>query len=730
MPRSVSSEEPYRPGIVLVDPLGVGGVTDYTTQLARSLAERGHLVDFVTGTDHTHDPTPGVQVHALVVWERGRTRCGRLLRRAGLAPAANALRFVRVIPSIVRLARRRGILHIQGSYFLPLYAVLVAAARLARVPVVSTPQNFFDRSGPRFGVVRTLVFRASQAIVLHVQSEVELLPTAARERAAVIPVGNFRDIAKTGQGMGKEAAKRSLGLDERRVVALLFGQLRPDKGIIDLLAAAELVPDLAVLIAGQEAGGLAAASDALSAPALNDRLVVREGYLPMSEVATMFGAADVAVYAYPYASQSAAVMLAYGFDTPIVVYPVGGLPDLVEVGRTGWITKRPDVPALIETLREVTALGAVECKRRGLAGGRLADARYSWNAIATRHSEVYRRIAFPVDRTRQRRRPRACFVEGVDDAATPRSGCTHKFRFGTVWRLLQHNIGRTTSMRFLLSRVRARTSDVTTFLVDSTITRRRETLAVYARLCVLCMFVPRSTRPVRMFGVRVHHGSLTQLRQLYQEVFLGRAYAAYAPTTARRILDAGANIGLATLYYKLNYPQAEIVCFEPDPMTFALLERTVRVNGLTGITLRNMALADHDGEETLYYDSDTLGGDPTSTLLRSFRESVGDATYVASATVPCTRLSRELAEPVDILKLDIEGSEGLVLAEAAKLLGQVGTIQMEHHSIPGNDLRAILDLLRGAQMDYWLHEGQLPDLAVSVGMVYARPKKAPEGGCP
>jgi glycosyltransferase involved in cell wall biosynthesis len=305
----------------------------------------------------------------------------------------NALRFVAVTPAIVRLARRRGILHIQGNYFVPLYAGLVVLARLRHVPVVYTPHNLFDRSGPRLALFRGLMFRLSKAIILHVQAEVDRLPPAVSEKAVVIPVGTYRDLARTGGGVAQDAAKRTLGLGDRRVVGLLFGQLRPDKGIVDLLAAAELVPELAVVIAGQEAGGLATATEALAAPALKDRLVVRQGYLSISEAATIFAAADVAVHPYPYASQSAAALLAYAFDTPIVVYPVGGLPDLVEVGQTGWITKRPDVHSLVETLREVTALGAVECKRRGLAGGRLADERYSWKAIGMRTSEVYRQIA-------------------------------------------------------------------------------------------------------------------------------------------------------------------------------------------------------------------------------------------------------------------------------------------------------------------------------------------------
>jgi glycosyltransferase involved in cell wall biosynthesis len=58
-------------------------------------------------------------------------------------------------------------------------------------------------------------------------------------------------------------------------------------------------------------------------------------------------------------------------------------------GETGWVCARADAGALEETLRRVAEAGAEECRRRGEAGARLADERYSWDAIARRTLEVY-----------------------------------------------------------------------------------------------------------------------------------------------------------------------------------------------------------------------------------------------------------------------------------------------------------------------------------------------------
>ncbi len=86
------------------------------------------------------------------------------------------------------------------------------------------------------------------------------------------------------------------------------------------------------------------------------------------------------------------LLLAYGFRRPVIVYPVGGMAEAVIDGETGWICARPDVEALVQALAPSIAAGAAECLRRGEAGARLAEERYSWPAIAHRTGELYREV--------------------------------------------------------------------------------------------------------------------------------------------------------------------------------------------------------------------------------------------------------------------------------------------------------------------------------------------------
>jgi glycosyltransferase involved in cell wall biosynthesis len=62
-------------------------------------------------------------------------------------------------------------------------------------------------------------------------------------------------------------------------------------------------------------------------------------------------------------------------------------------GETGWICSSATPQALERALAEVVAGGRDEARRRGLAGRRMAEERFSWNAIAARTAALYDELA-------------------------------------------------------------------------------------------------------------------------------------------------------------------------------------------------------------------------------------------------------------------------------------------------------------------------------------------------
>jgi glycosyltransferase involved in cell wall biosynthesis len=374
--------------VLMVEQGGRGGVADYTAELARALAAEGWQVALATAEDNLYEPASGVTVHRIFHYVRGRTRLGRATRRLGLGAIANGLSFLAALPRLVLLARGSDLVHTQGWEYTPLGVVAVLCLRLGGSDVVQTSHNTFERGRPRDRAHRLLAWLTARTIV-HTRADLERVPRQVSGRVVVIPHGEYGGLARTGGAADRDAARASLGIALDAPVTLLFGQLRLDKGLGDLLAALPQVPRLRLLVGGQEEGALAAARAQLESPALAGRVTVREGYLNMGEAAQLFAATDTVALPYAIASQSGVLLLAYGFHRPVVVYPVGGLVEAVIDGETGWICPRPDVAGLVAALTASVEAGWPECRRRGEAGARLAEERFAWPAIARRTGKLY-----------------------------------------------------------------------------------------------------------------------------------------------------------------------------------------------------------------------------------------------------------------------------------------------------------------------------------------------------
>lgn len=160
----------------------------------------------------------------------------------------------------------------------------------------------------------------------------------------------------------------------------------------------------------------------------------------------------------------------------------------------------------------------------------------------------------------------------------------------------------------------------------------------------------------------------------------------HADNEAPLILDCGANIGCTVLNYKRQFPRARIVAFEPDPQFAPILRRNLEANGVQGVKVVEAAVWSTDGE------------------LRWFSEGADGSHVLAGPAgsegvrVQGVDLARYLSEPVDLLKLDIEGAEYHVIPHLGERLRNVKNILVECHidqsTVPG--LCRVFESLTGA----------------------------------
>jgi FkbM family methyltransferase len=197
----------------------------------------------------------------------------------------------------------------------------------------------------------------------------------------------------------------------------------------------------------------------------------------------------------------------------------------------------------------------------------------------------------------------------------------------------------------------------------------------------------------RIVGNRVAYASYPALVSLFEEIYLRRHYP-FRPTEARPlVIDCGANIGIATMFFKAVAPDARVLAFEPEPTAFRLLEDNVMRNALTEVKCFRVALAAEDGRAILRAPEPAHGG----ATLRLAEVAGWPETEVATA-----RLSTYITEPVEFLKLDVEGAEVEIVEELAEadVLKQIAAVAIEHHPNGAGDLPRLLARLAASGFDY------------------------------
>lgn len=237
------------------------------------------------------------------------------------------------------------------------------------------------------------------------------------------------------------------------------------------------------------------------------------------------------------------------------------------------------------------------------------------------------------------------------------------------------------------------------------IVRPRPEVAVHRRIEQLAWSQGRRVPgTIRALDLTLDYTDLVSLCPQWNDLFVRGTYDFRPGTDAPRILDGGANVGLASLWWKRRFPAARITAFEADPELAACCRRNLERN------LTKMGAADVDlVEAALWTENGTVS-------FQSEGSDSGAVDAVAGADLEGTRrevravrlrdvLSAEPG-PVDLLKLDVEGAEEPLLEDCRDALGGVRALALEIHDFDPRHRRTprVLDLLTAAGYEIRLDE--------------------------
>lgn len=232
--------------------------------------------------------------------------------------------------------------------------------------------------------------------------------------------------------------------------------------------------------------------------------------------------------------------------------------------------------------------------------------------------------------------------------------------------------------------------------------------------------LPKRGHRARLVSFDVRFLDAASFRLLAFEVFLRAEYFFQSHCVSPVILDCGANIGLATLFFKRLYPKAVVHAFEADPTTAEVLRWNVERNRLQDVTVHNILLSDQAGPQKFY----VADGTPGSLMMSALSTRL--ASNAREITTNSARLSEYINGPIDLLKLDVEGSEFVVINDllASGKIAQIAQMMIEYHHLIGNEssrLASFLAQLEDAGFNYQIEasfnrsaaNGQFQDILIN-----------------
>jgi len=189
------------------------------------------------------------------------------------------------------------------------------------------------------------------------------------------------------RGIDRSQARSELGIGESEEMLLFFGFVRKYKGLDLLIRAMKHQTSRKLYVVGDFGDKKAQYLDLIESTGVEDRIVIRDGYVPDAEVEPYFAAADLCICPYRSATQSGIVQIAYGFGLPVIATRVGGLPEVVEDGVTGYLTEAEDISGLSSAIdRFFTEQRAAEFR----ANVAKEAERFSWTRMAETIEKLYR----------------------------------------------------------------------------------------------------------------------------------------------------------------------------------------------------------------------------------------------------------------------------------------------------------------------------------------------------
>ncbi len=325
-----------------------GGIAHYVALLYRKLVEMGHEVQIISFKRQYPDLLfPGKT-------QQDNSQQAIELPSHPLIDSINPVSWIRTWLHIRKLKPDLVVYKYWMPFFAPCYGTIVLLTRLfTRTKSLYIGDNIVPHE--QIPVVDWLLtkwalWKVDYFIVQSQTVENDLLRFKPRARFRQVPHPVYEIFTAD---YTQQTARTRLNLADDEKVLLFFGYVRAYKGLHHLIAALpEVLSEMPVrlLIAGEFYEDEEKYIQQIKELGLEQAILLKTDYIPNEEVGLYFTAADVTVLPYLSATQSGIIQIAYNFDKPVITTDVGGLPEVIEPGKTGFIVPTADNHALAQAI--------------------------------------------------------------------------------------------------------------------------------------------------------------------------------------------------------------------------------------------------------------------------------------------------------------------------------------------------------------------------------------------
>ena len=267
-----------------------------------------------------------------------------------LIDSINPLTWIHAFLSIKKEQPGILIFHWWTPFFAPVYFIISFLTRyLTNTKILMICHNVLPHEKKNIDKILTkMVYKNVDFFIVHSKEDLQnlrtLMPNAKAKRTYLPTFEYF----KTGNSIDLHShSKEKLNLKNKTI--LFFGFVREYKGLNHLIEAMPKVLEklkVDLLIVGEFWDDKEKYIDQIKQLGIENYVHIIDKYVPNEEIDFYFSVADVVVLPYISATQSGIIQIAFGFDKPVITTNVGGLPDVVENGKTGFIVPPGDANAL------------------------------------------------------------------------------------------------------------------------------------------------------------------------------------------------------------------------------------------------------------------------------------------------------------------------------------------------------------------------------------------------